>query len=1020
MRPIELNLQGFTSFRQEAKINFTDLDLFAITGATGAGKSSLLDAITYALYGTTTRTGKQISDFISQGANNLKVQLHFSVANTQYRITRRCRLRTGTPENKVLLETWQNHNWENLGTSITAVQKTLEEIIGMDFDTFTRVIILPQGKFDEFLKGDTTKRREILRQLAGFEIFEKMRKQAGDFAKAFKQEREMVERQLMEIDAPAPLEIEEKNNQLAAYQQQLPALNQAVVTAQKTLDEEENFLTQLSKLIQLKQDLENLNANNAEIAVLQARLEKLIAANNLQADWALVREARSSFETADSGAKSATISLNIAKANLNKEQQQLEKVRKENEVLAPQLKAREEALAGAKIYEEQRAQYGKEVINAEKAVREKSRQLEIAQTELTTAENKVKVAHRQVSETTASIEQHKAGGERLENLEKIAPLLIQLQEIQTQVKTAQNQLTKANKDKEAGEQNYQKLQLKFRDLEAALQQVQKALEAGEKANAEAAKLNHAAALRMQLQAGDLCPVCGGIHPEKERLPELPASSVLDLVPVRAQLDTAQKAFQNCQIETTKAESTLEALKSLSQQLSQNLTANQQRLNKVKTEINTILGEENWLPLTLQQELQTLQTSDKAYRNAQQQLQQASTQLQVTQQALEYSQETRAKIQIEYQQSLAELEHRQQQLKTCEAKLFELTNNQPYQTLVQTLQQDQQKLERQLKDAENGYQTAYNQAILMEERAKQAAGNLEQATAKIQQLECGWQAKLTSANFTEESFLFAVEDIKKQAEWEKLIQQHREAKIKLETKIIDLTETIGEEKAKQTNLTELNQRIQQQKTAKHTAEEQVQQNQKQIAEITAFLQIAQQKQQQTERLIEQQTNLQEREETYHTLAQNLKSNEFQAYILEHLEDELVKRATILLEELTEQRYALKTQEGEYWVQDNWNGGELRRVRTLSGGETFATSLSMALALSEKLAQGSQLGSLFLDEGFGTLDAETLESVTQILESLRQQSRLIGVITHIRALAERLPAQIKVNKAPQGSHIKVEVQ
>jgi DNA repair protein SbcC/Rad50 len=95
-----------------------------------------------------------------------------------------------------------------------------------------------------------------------------------------------------------------------------------------------------------------------------------------------------------------------------------------------------------------------------------------------------------------------------------------------------------------------------------------------------------------------------------------------------------------------------------------------------------------------------------------------------------------------------------------------------------------------------------------------------------------------------------------------------------------------------------------------------------------------------------------------------------------------------------------------------------VRTLSGGETFATSLSMALALSEKLSQGAQLGSLFLDEGFGTLDAETLESVTQILESLRQKDRLIGVITHVRGLGERLPAQVKVYKSPQGSRIEIE--
>ena len=77
--------------------------------------------------------------------------------------------------------------------------------------------------------------------------------------------------------------------------------------------------------------------------------------------------------------------------------------------------------------------------------------------------------------------------------------------------------------------------------------------------------------------------------------------------------------------------------------------------------------------------------------------------------------------------------------------------------------------------------------------------------------------------------------------------------------------------------------------------------------------------------------------------------------------------------------------------------------------------MALALSERLSMGVELGSLFLDEGFGTLDSETLESVTQILESLRQQNRLIGVITHIQSLADRLPTQIHVRKSPNGSEL-----
>ena len=193
MRPLELLLEGFTSFRREQRLDFSQLDLFAITGATGAGKSSLLDAMTYALFGMTTRSGKQVGDLASQGSENLKVQLRFAVGLAQYRVTRRWRFRPKSPENKVMLESWQNGGWETLGTSIVAVQNTIEQILGMDFDTFTRAIILPQGKFDEFIKGDASKRREILRQLAGFEIFEQMRKEANDLAKLLKQEREMVE-----------------------------------------------------------------------------------------------------------------------------------------------------------------------------------------------------------------------------------------------------------------------------------------------------------------------------------------------------------------------------------------------------------------------------------------------------------------------------------------------------------------------------------------------------------------------------------------------------------------------------------------------------------------------------------------------------------------------------------------------------------------------------------------------------------------------------------------------------------
>jgi exonuclease SbcC len=112
-----------------------------------------------------------------------------------------------------------------------------------------------------------------------------------------------------------------------------------------------------------------------------------------------------------------------------------------------------------------------------------------------------------------------------------------------------------------------------------------------------------------------------------------------------------------------------------------------------------------------------------------------------------------------------------------------------------------------------------------------------------------------------------------------------------------------------------------------------------------------------------------------------------------------------------RYTLEWDDGAFYALDHDNGAERRRAETLSGGETFLASLSLALQLSEEIlrtAGAVQIDSLFLDEGFGTLDAEALETVTDAIESLRTGGRMVGIITHIRDLTERLPGCIEIEK------------
>src|ERR1051326_8138129 len=176
MRPISLEMEGFTSFRQRVTIDFTKFDLFAITGPTGAGKTSIIDAMIYALYGCTPRIGnKSIKDLISQGGDRLKVMLEFSSGQDQYRIARETKWSGKSSKTDARLD---QKNGEE--------EKIVEEIIGLDFNSFTKSVVLPQGQFDEFLKGKVDDRRKILIELLQLDIYGRMMQRANEIAKDHK------------------------------------------------------------------------------------------------------------------------------------------------------------------------------------------------------------------------------------------------------------------------------------------------------------------------------------------------------------------------------------------------------------------------------------------------------------------------------------------------------------------------------------------------------------------------------------------------------------------------------------------------------------------------------------------------------------------------------------------------------------------------------------------------------------------------------------------------------------------
>lgn len=183
MRPLRLEVKGFTAFRDPVEIDFTPLDVFAIAGPTGSGKSSLLDAMTYALYGRVERVGDRVSQLISQGQPRMAVTLEFEVGRHRYRVTRSTPARGST---KIQLERQVEGQWRQAGEGSDRVRdadQLIARAIGLTYDGFTRSVLLPQGRFAEFLAGEAKTRREILVELLGLTLFRRMAERAGAMAR---------------------------------------------------------------------------------------------------------------------------------------------------------------------------------------------------------------------------------------------------------------------------------------------------------------------------------------------------------------------------------------------------------------------------------------------------------------------------------------------------------------------------------------------------------------------------------------------------------------------------------------------------------------------------------------------------------------------------------------------------------------------------------------------------------------------------------------------------------------------
>jgi exonuclease SbcC len=237
MRPLRLEVQGLTAYKERASVDFSELDLFAITGPTGAGKTTLVDAMTYALFGEVPRVGGDVKQLVSQGAERLMVELEFTSGGGRYRV-HRATGHKGVPTARIeRLD--GGDEWVAEADRAREVTSYVTTLLGMDYEGFVRSVLLPQGQFERFLSGKPEERRRVLDGLLRLHIYDLMLKRANAIASEHTNRAESLQQALDQYAGATPEALEAAHaviEELGRRLEGLGAQRDAVADALRTAE----------------------------------------------------------------------------------------------------------------------------------------------------------------------------------------------------------------------------------------------------------------------------------------------------------------------------------------------------------------------------------------------------------------------------------------------------------------------------------------------------------------------------------------------------------------------------------------------------------------------------------------------------------------------------------------------------------------------------------------------------------------------------------------------------------------
>ena len=1050
MRPVQLELTNFGPYRKEV-INFTQFDhapLFLIGGDTGAGKSTLFDAMTVALFATTSgdrNVEEMRSNFAGPEDDLTKVTFYFQQGKHLYRIERvlqqeRAKRGGGTTMQKataslVIVDKIGGQEIEKLGDKIKEVSDQIEQILGLNAEQFKQIILLPQNDFSRFLKEDSKTKTQILKKIFGTGIFDRFQKSLEE---RLRQSNKDMDKRQAQLDGHFASQVWSEEELAVLTQtpasEKLARLEELLVQRQDNLEEQKSILkdahedlAKLQKSLQTAQDLANIfqelkqakeryrleiEEGAQEQAEAKVHLEELQFAQGLQ-------ETISSLKQYQKQLLQLEQDLEIAQEKLKAKEQAFEEVKAQKEAL--------EAQSEDFLQKEGKLEVWKEAIIYARSLAQEQEKIKRSSANYKQLEETYQQAAKEIETLNKSLSDLEANRLSLDSLHEAEKLLqIVGHSVENQLAQNLNELEGLNEELIETEERRQTLSFEIDQAQKILKELEEKL----RTTLASRRQLMIAQLQAELEEGQPCMVCGALeHPSVggAQADEVAFKKLMDQVEeLQVQKENQVATLSNRQATLNEVESKRQGLLAQVAKVKVTLEKHYQELEEqVKGQFDFDFSED----YETDRGQALLLRVKKHYQELQKRYDKEETDYVRYQDEIGKAQEKETDLANTYQEAKIVLDQTKKRLRDLQKAHPELESVEVYQERISLANQELDLYNKQVKENSE----AYNQLRADIQGIKGQLESLTKSKKKTSQETKRLSAELDQSLKVEGALTNDLEQIQlwldevKEQDIPKLQAQlttYATLKQELQTQIRRGQELLQNQE--QPDLDSLAQAVETCQESYNQQHAQVSVMEKGLKDARATYQSAKTLQDSNQEAFKAHQELSDLvkvvkgENTSLTGRLNL-----EVYVIRQYFQQILDYANAnYIGLLTDNRYSfVLSEEGrrasdhfglDINVYDQLTGNE-RSVKSLSGGETFIAALAIALSLSEVVqntSKGAVVEALFIDEGFGSLDKEALTRAIAVLEQIGE-NRMVGVISHVDDMKEGIAQQLAIIKSHDGS-------